>query len=276
MGQDQQQAQSDSDQTASPSLPPPHTCSAAECAITKVLETPELLEIVLSFMGTSDVLAVRRINSKWQGVTQNSPLLKLHYFVNPQWNRHPKDYELLDLNLPGLTIASSDPVDMGRWIKVTMTRAAASQICPNGGSRSRALSVHEGLRGLRKARESSSNSNQPEQQPSHVIASQLKHEDLHIVQPPIVGLQAFAMTQLPAAGPSNEPQGGSKPRAIAKIHCNTGITLGFLAEAVLRLLNNGDDETDDTNQYIFKAIISFAPPEAKSKKRDGRRSVVRI
>ncbi|EME48366.1 hypothetical protein DOTSEDRAFT_29825 [Dothistroma septosporum NZE10] len=254
-------------------LPPPHTCSAAECAITKVFETTELLELVLGFLGTSDVLGLQRINKQWNEIIQESPLLRLHYFVNPQWSRRPQDYQLLDVNMSGFTIASGEPVEMGRWIEVTMTRAAASRICPNGRVRSRALSVHEGLRGLRRARETAIiNTQAPE-----LIASQLQHESLYVIQPPIAGLQAFAVDSQPAeAGASSSPSRGAMPRVMAKIHCDTGITLGFLAEAVQKLLRSAGEGDDDMDEILFKAIVSFAPAASKPKKRDGRRSVVRL
>lgn len=86
-----EQTQEGPDPTASTPLPPPHACLAAECAITKVLETTELLELILSCLGTADVHGVRLINRKWDEITRTSPLLRLHNFVNPQWKRHPQD-----------------------------------------------------------------------------------------------------------------------------------------------------------------------------------------
>lgn len=127
------------------------------------------------------------------------------------------------------------------------------------------------------ARETASHDGAIGQQPPNVIASQLRHEDLFVIQPPIVGFQAFTLPTQPSdAGPSNDPSQRTKPRAIAKIHCDTGITLGFLADAVQRFLGGAGEGNDDTKQILFKAIVSFATPDPKPKKRNGRCSVVRL
>lgn len=93
-----------------------HRCASADCAVQRTFGTTELLEIILGFLNTTDVLHLRRTCSKWNDITRESPNLRIHYFVHPQWNRHSEDFELLSLNIPGLVIELGDPVEMGRWV----------------------------------------------------------------------------------------------------------------------------------------------------------------
>src|ERR1700761_6612116 len=79
-----------------------HTCAATPCAVKTVFETTELLELVLSFLETKDILSSRLTGRKWAVIIHESPLLRLHFFTFGQWSRPGAQFQLLPLRLPGL------------------------------------------------------------------------------------------------------------------------------------------------------------------------------
>ena len=125
-----------------PSLPQ-HECSAANCAVAKVFETAELLEAILCFLDTKDVLELRRTNKQhWNATVHSSPYLRLHFFTYRQWERPSAEYQLLPLSLPGVEIRLDEPIHLGQWIEVTITLEAAKRICPEPKQRVRSRSIH--------------------------------------------------------------------------------------------------------------------------------------
>jgi hypothetical protein len=79
-------------------------------------------------------------------------------------------------------------------------------------------------------------------------------------------------------GNADEDSGGSSDdelRACAKLSCDAGITLGFLAETAQSLLNSqkaGPSNAKDV-RVVFKTIMSFCGPEQATKKRTRTRTV---
>jgi hypothetical protein len=78
-------------------------------------------------------------------------------------------------------------------------------------------------------------------------------------------------------GNAGEDSGGSDDafRACAKLSCDAGITLGFLAETAQSLLNSqkaGPSNAKDV-RVVFKTIMSFCGPEQAPKKRTRTRTV---
>lgn len=273
-----------------PQEPPPsipleqHVCSAEACAVSKVFETTELLEIILKFLDTDNVLALRRTSSKWNAVTKKSPTLRLHFFVHPRWDLHPQNFELLDLKIPGLSIERGDPLDMGHWVLIKMNTAAARRICPTWRSRRRlrSRSIYEGLRGgLGTRAERQEDDPWPAPKPTRKVksgATAAKHKELFVVEPPVLGMQAFIIEPEDASKPhvQDDPD-DCGPSACAKLHCDAGIKLGFLADTTLSLLSDhqGLTETEE-RAVLFKAIISFASPTKGPRKRTTTKSVTRI
>ncbi|CAK4031194.1 hypothetical protein AC579_1815 [Lecanosticta acicola] len=269
-------------ETDTPEQAPPqteleqHTCTTGECSVVKVFETTELLEIILSFLDTTSVLTLSCTNPKWNAITRQSPTLRLHYFVFPKWNSSPPGFKLLDLKLPRLSIEAGDPLDQGHWINVKMDIAAARSICPDSrsGRRLRSRSIFEGLRGGLGPRADREGWPAPVT-PSPESDTTLKHESLFIVQPPVLGMQAFILD--PNAAVEHDPDNEGGPSACAKLHCDAGITLGFLAETTLSLLSDrGVMFGPDDRTVLFKAIISFTSRAQAPRKRGTIRSVTRI
>ncbi|KAK5129738.1 hypothetical protein LTR08_002914 [Meristemomyces frigidus] len=279
----------DSPSETAPAVPAevhPHACDAAICAVTKLFETTELLELVLSVLQTRDVMNVRLTNRHWNSIVQHSPLLRLHFFYYPQFTRAADDFQLLPLSTPGLDIGLGAPIHLGRWIHVSFTAAAASKLAPQTGhsTRARSRSLFEGVRGGLGSMGSAS-TDTPSAMPSEAVASNgtLQYEDLFITQPPVLGMQAFLVPS------SRHTEGGEsryhrdslddddEPSACAKLSCDAGITLGFLAGTAQSLLAShrsacGDGEA----RVVFKAIVSFCKGEAAPRKRGLARSVTRI
>lgn len=267
-----------------------HECSAAVCAVAKAFETTELLESILCFLETKDVLSLRRTNKHWNSTVHSSPYLRLHFFTYPQWERPSSQYKLLPINLPGVAIEEDEPIHLGQWIKVTITPEAAKRICPEPKQRVRSRSIFEGLRG---GLGRSSNDAWPASTATPATNGSLKYETLHIAQPPLLGMQAFLVHEsstsesLPTPTTSFAAMSllGGVPRrhgptAVAKLSCDSGITLGFLAETAQELLGSqrsGPSSATDV-KVVFKAIISFGPADTSPRRSSRRnlRTVTRI
>lgn len=257
-----------------------HHCTSEECAVTTMFDTTELLEIVLDFLDTDSVLSLRLTSRRWNDVVRSSPTLRLHCFVRPQWSRPGADFQLLDLKLPGLSIEPGEDIEMGKWIQVSMTNGAARKICATDGygRRVRSRSIFEGMRGglgRRERREA----NDP--WPGLPIPTRQKgdlyHEDLHITQPPVLGMQAAILDPEPFPGPSQSSRPPSSPTAVAKLHYDGGITLGFLAETTQSLLLDRSRRPEpDGRTVVYRAIVSFTEPSGAPRRRGTPRTVTRL
>ncbi|KAK0336801.1 hypothetical protein LTR59_007789 [Friedmanniomyces endolithicus] len=101
----------------------------------------------------------------------------------------------------------------------------------------------------------------------------LHYGSLHITQPPTLGMQAFIIDLVTATDPgsSDDKADVKLPAPCAKLSCDAGITLGFLAETAESLLPPGSEKS-----VMFKAIVSFSKSEPVPRKRGVARSVTKI
>jgi hypothetical protein len=254
-----------SEHTESHSLVRPHSCEHPECAVAKVFETLELLEHVLTFLPTSQILSLQQLNKRWNSLITSSPRLRLHHFVKPQWRRPTSDFQLLPLALPGLGIKRGSAVHMGHWVEVHLDLAATQQILdtrsgsPAKSSLSRSPSYAYDFVCTRpeSLRESSISSSLP------------AYADLLITQPPLKGMVAYlgdsdddALNRASSATESSEQLSSAFPAAHSKISCDAGISLGFVAEVAETLLKPRKTggkvkHREDKRRVVFKAIVSY-------------------
>ncbi|KAI6910411.1 hypothetical protein KC355_g18393, partial [Hortaea werneckii] len=194
--------------------------------------------------------------------------------------RPADEFILLPLSLPGLLIQQGEPLHLGRWIHISMTEAAVKVICPFDSTpkkRLRSRSFFEGLRGGIGARAGSSGDQWPKTA-EHAVnssagtegVSALQYKDLFVAQPPVVGMQAFIYTNFTSATENDSDTDASTkhPCACAKLSCDAGITLGFLAETAQSLLRSRQAEPASSAaakdvRVVFKAIVSFTKGEKK-------------
>ena len=263
-----------------------HTCTFAECAVTRLFETTELLECILGFSITNDVLPFRLINHKWNATIEQSPELRLNFFVLPQWLRPSTEFSLLPLSMPGLETKLGQPIDLGQWVQVTMTAEAARRIVPEHRltRRVRSRSIFEGMRGGLGSRTQKSSDPWPASKTSEPVSTLLQYADLHLTQPPILGMQAFILSdealrtqQVPDSWDDEEVDNDTvEPSACAKLACDAGITVGFLAETAQSLLGSSAP-SNDRRRVLFTAIVSFCQPAAAPpRRRTNVRSVTRL
>lgn len=262
-----------------------HICDSTDCAAIRVFELPELLELVLSFLETKDILELRRTNRHWDATIHKSPQLRLHFFTYGQWARPGSQFQLVPLNIPGLSIELGDELHLGRWIVVTFTPECARRISanPNPTRRVRARSIFEGLRGGLGTRRRGSDDAWPATKSTPTVNSTLQYEDLFVTQPPVLGMQAFIVytdsdTNNQNAFESDDDSQPNGPPACAKLSCDAGITLGFLAETAQSLINSqpaGPSNAGDV-RVVFKTIMSFCAAETVPKKRTRTRMVTPI
>lgn len=257
-----------------------HHCKSAICAVTRVFETTELLELIISFLETRDVIGLRRTSRQWDYTIRQSPQLRLHFFTYGQWARPGSQFQLLPLNLPGLSFELGKELHLGRWIIITFTPEAARRISPNPQPtrRVRSRSIFEGLRGGLGSKSYGSNDTWPVSAPT--VNTTVQYEELFVTQPPVLGVQAFIVyfdkdtdEQNVTEVSDESPNDGL--RACAKLSCDAGITLGFLAETAQSLLNAqkaGPSNAKDA-RVVFKTIMSFCDPEQAPKKRTRTRTV---
>lgn len=262
-----------------------HICNSAICAVSRVFETTELLELIVSFLDTRDIINLRRTNRQWNDTICESPQLRLHFFTYGEWARPGAQFQILPLSLPGLSIELGDELHLGRWIIVSLTPKAAKRISPSPppSRRIRARSIFEGLRGGLGSRPHGSNDTWPVSRSTPTTNSTVQYEELLVTQPPVLGMQAFIVYS------SNELEDKSATavegesldddlRACAKLSCDAGITLGFLAETAQSLLNSqkaGPSNSKDV-RVVFKTIMSFCSAETAPKKRSGTKTVTPI
>lgn len=258
-----------------------HHCSEDICAVTKVFETTELLEIVLGFLETKDVLALRLTNNHWNSTVNRSPKLRLHLFTFGQWGLPASQFQLLPLLHPGLTIELGEELYLGRWISITFTSEAAHHIRPEPTRRVRSRSIFEGLRGGLGSRRDS----WPASKETPTTQSTLQNDELFVTQPPIPAMQAFIVYSDTSNNDTKEDEAVDEaiengPRACAKLNCDAGITLGFLAETAQSLLmverRGAGPSRERDAKVMFKGIVSFCPPDDAPKKRSKGRTVTRL
>ena len=262
-----------------------HECASAVCAVARVFETTELLELIISFLETKDIIPLRLTSKQWNSTICESPQLRLHFFTYGQWARPGSQFQLLPLSVPGLAIELGHELHLGRWIKITFTPECARRISQNSNPtrRVRARSIFEGLRGGLGSRRRGSNDTWPATQSSPTINSTLQYEDLFVTQPPLLGMQAFIVFTDDEQEKENsfDPDSESPPAELlpcAKLSCDAGITLGFLAETAQSLLNSqpaGPSTAKDV-RVVFKGIMSFCAAETAPKKRTRTRIVTPI
>ena len=260
-----------------------HICSSAMCAVAKVFETTELLELVLSFLETRDVFSLRLTSRLWNSTIHQSPQLRLHFFTCGQWSRPGSRFQLLPLHVHGLTIELGQEIHLGQWFTVSFTTEAARRVAPDPkpNRRVRSRSIFEGLRGGLGSRTQKANDSWPASKATPTINSTLQYEDLFVIQPPVLGMQAFVILAKEIADESGATEDlamATEPRPCAKLWCDAGITLGFLAETAQSLLASqkaGPSNAEDAI-VVFKAIMSFCAPEQSPKKRTNTRSVTRL
>ncbi|KAH9827827.1 hypothetical protein Tdes44962_MAKER02761 [Teratosphaeria destructans] len=175
-----------------------------------------------------------------------------------------------------------------------MTRDAALRLSSGRGPairRPRARSIFEGLRGgLGSHRAGPSNDPWPaaasqKKAPDNIA---IKHEDLYITQPPICAMQGFLYPRsslLDSAHASGGVRDEEESSACAKLSCDTGITLGFLADSALSILptpslssrltfKEMNERERGEEQIVFKAIMSFTDEHTKERRRGGNKEFI--
>ncbi|EMC99478.1 hypothetical protein BAUCODRAFT_337878 [Baudoinia panamericana UAMH 10762] len=268
------------DPASGPSLKP-HICHATECAVSKVFATPELLELVLSYLDTRNVLEVRLTSPRWDTVVRTSPELRLHLFCLPQFARLGSDFQLLPLCMPGLDVKLGEPLHLGQWVHVSMTARAARYILPNSSPtrRVRSRSIYEGLRGGLGSRSSNTKADWPTSSSGLPAKGLLRYEGLLIGQPPPINMQAFIVshddTKSFSAKGKEVERLDDRPFPCAKLHCDAGISLGFLAETVQSILTDSKLKSGEV-KVLFKTIVSFCNTDSAPRKRSGTRGVTMI
>ena len=227
----------------------------------KALNTIEILEHVCTFLAPIHVLQLQLVTKKWRSLVVHSPQLSLHLFVEPQWSHPAINFQLLLLTIPGLKIKRGDPVHLGQWVEVRMTLAAAKQISATA----------------KKVRNFSLRPVPP------MLLLRPKHADLFITQPPLKGMQAFLVdahdVTLETACP--EDRRIVAPMAHAKMSCDAGITLGFLADVTEWMFEKHEKliqvENLGNKVVVFKAIVSYCvQSDAAPRMRSAMRTVTEI
>lgn len=260
-----------------------HTCDHSDgCAARKVFETNELLEGVLEYVSTTDILSLRLVNKQWASLVQASPTLRLHLFANAQWPYPAMDFQLLSVSIRGLEIRRGDPVHLGHWIEVKIDVDAADHILNDS------CSPHKTFNTIRCASIGilSPPQERPKLQPNQV---QPRYDDLQITQPPITSIQAqtFLVRNTNSASPSTSAGFNRRthdpPRGAAKLHCDAGITLGFLARTAKNLLIAGHSPLGSSrlpfhtgSHVLFRAIVSYCQTDTAPRERSRAETVTQL
>ncbi|KAL1296665.1 hypothetical protein AAFC00_000146 [Neodothiora populina] len=75
---------------------------ASSSAAQLVLDTPELLENIVSFLPPLELLVAQRVSQIWRGVITNSPTIQRLLFMRPDWSLETKSYNARrPINKPG-------------------------------------------------------------------------------------------------------------------------------------------------------------------------------
>lgn len=110
-----------------------------------------------------------------------------------------------------------------------------------------------------------------------------KYADLFITQPPLKGMQAFLVdaqnVTLDTACPKDRRT--TAPIAHAKMSCDAGITLGFLADVTEWMFEKHEKliqvENLGNKVVVFKAIVSYCvQSDAAPRMRSATRTVTEI
>jgi hypothetical protein len=109
------------------------------------------------------------------------------------------------------------------------------------------------------------------------------HANLFVTQPPLKGMQAFLVNAQdgPLETAGLEDRQIAVPRAHAKMSCDAGITLGFLAEVAERMFEKRErllqHEDHQDTVAIFKAIVSYCvQSDAVPRMRSATKTVTEI
>jgi hypothetical protein len=282
---------------------PQHTCTNPNCALKRVLSTPDLLETTLTHLPTTSILLLRHVSKLWLSLITTSPSLRLHLFLQPQWRRPPTDFQLLPCTtIPGLQIARCEPVHLGQWIEATMTPQAARAISRKIYQRPRKTCKAKRIwRSPSPGEEfvdgGDDDGGDGQRASSSSLLSPQQMADLLLTQPPLVGVQASVVVVDGDASISQAKDASGikekKQLAHSKLACDAGITLGFMAEAANFLLRDlelverggdGDPErmVDGKKKkqevvVVFRAIVSFcAQTDGAPRMRSGTRFVTKV
>lgn len=246
----------------------PHTCDSLDCAMVKAVATTEVLENILTFLPTSEVLQLQLVSKRWNSVIKESPRLRLHLFVEPQWRIPAPEFQLLPLFIQGyaLEIKRGDPVHLGQWVEIRMDLAAAKRI---RRTRNRPSSQNKVALLLRPS--------------SRYPFTLPRYSDLLITQPPLKGMQVFLVDEDDTTheATSDQPPSSTVPTAHSKFSCDAGITLGFVADVAENMFRKR--RTSDQVEYhedkvaVFKAIVSFCvQSDSAPRMRSTTRTVTKI
>lgn len=75
---------------------------AEPTATSRVLETPELLEMIVSSLPPLEILVNQRVSPMWHGVISNSPPIQRALFLRPDWSLEAKSFNAWrPVNKPG-------------------------------------------------------------------------------------------------------------------------------------------------------------------------------
>jgi hypothetical protein len=245
----------------------------------RALNTIEILEHICIFLPTREVLPLQLVNQKWCSLVTESPQLSIRRFLEPHWSHPATNFQMLILAIPGFAIKRGDPVHLGQWVEVRMTLEAAKEIMatveniPDAGNAT--FPLHP--RVLFNFRRSTVRVAPPRS------STRPNHAKLFITQPPLKAMQAF-LVNAHDAPLETSGLGGRQitvPRAHAKMSCDAGITLGFLAEVAEwmfekrhRLLQREDHQN---TVVVFKAIVSHCvQSDAAPRMRSATRTVTEI
>jgi hypothetical protein len=236
-----------------------HACQSPNCAVQESLSTPELLENTLSHLPTKDVLSLRRVSKTWHSLITTSPSLRLHLFLEPQWNRPALDFQLLPCTtIPDLQIVRGEPVHLGQWIEATMTPQAARSISRKIYSRpaARKINMFCGVSSRRpveeeEVEESCSDGDQRRDLSSSSSSlSPQQIADLFLTQPPLVAVQASVVV----AGR------GASPAAVKTSPSDTAT-----AENPPTLPRQEEEGEEETDPDPSSTTVAPSPPLAHSK-----------
>lgn len=254
-----------------------HQCDRVECAAQRVLATTELLEQILSYQTTHDVLELRRVARMWQQTVDESPYLRRHRFIRAQWRRHPSTFILLAMSAPGISIGLSGTSEAEQRVVVILTPETAAKIAPGykTSRRRRSLSMFSAMRELRQ-RESDMGSQDGPRQPMSSSTTFITECDglgpgtLFITQPPLTVMQAFVV-------PLNEnidEEIWSRP--LARLSCDVGMRLWSLAETAQMLFEQHRTEPSSPQRVVFRGALPGREPDLTPRKRSGVLNVVRL
>nr|POF14900.1 dehydrogenase pate [Quercus suber] len=250
----------------------PHECchNVDNCAMVRVLGVPELFRCILGFLDTCSILTMCRVSPEWQATVHASSFLRLHLFVFPQWCKPAFEFEIPPLSMIGMNIERKEANHSGQWIKITLAKEVAQRFAQGSVSRQqfrRSRSIFENVSGRLGPPATASNSSwQAIPHVDPVLSPLIRYEDLYITQPPTTTMQTFSDKDSRTDLMTMSDHGIALER-IAKLSCDAGITIGFVAEAALCLV----DTRQSGQNIVLHAILSFSGPNQAPRRRLGSR-----